>query len=111
MGRFITILLLLSISAYAHTENISLQKKDYLTLIVGNYVHSFKEFDTSVVSFDDSVSIGIYYDLSTQKKGRAKQLAERYRSQIPLILNNYEWAKNINVRVTVYSEDNAGRGW
>ena len=92
-------------------ENIVLAKKDYLTLIVSNYVHGFKEFETSVSCFDDSVSVGVYYDILTQSEERAKELANRFRTHIPLQLSSYDWAKNTKVIVNVYSEDRTKRGY
>jgi hypothetical protein len=102
------ILILLS-ATLSYAENIVLAKKDYITLIVSSYVHGFKEFETSVVSFDDSVSIGIYYDASSQSEARANQLAKRFRVQVPSQLSTYEWAKDIKVVVNIYSEDRSGR--
>ena len=103
-------------SAFAYlkillTYGIELEKKHYLTLIVGNYVHGFKEFETSVVGYEESVSVGIYYDLSTQSRERAYQLAKRFRAVIPQLLSHYEWAKSVEVLVNVYSEDLTGRGY
>ena len=101
----------LNIAPIAQAETIELEKRDYLKLIVGNYVHGFKEFDTSVVAFDDSVSVGIYFDSDEQDKSRADQLAERFRKQLPLMLERYEWADEIAVVVSVYSESRAERGY
>jgi hypothetical protein len=103
--------LILFSATFSHAENIALDKKDYITLIVSNYVHGFKEFETSVTSFEDSVSIGIYYDASTQSEVRANQLAKRFRTQVPSQLATHDWAKNIKVLVSVYSEDRSGRGY
>ena len=94
----------LFLSSTLHADNIELEKRDYLLLIVGNYVNGFKEFDTSVVAFDDSVSVGIYFDSDGQDNNRADQLAERFRKQIPLMLERYEWADEIAVVVNVYNE-------
>jgi hypothetical protein len=98
-------------AAFAQAEDIVLAKKDYIALIVGNYVHGFKDFDTDVTGFNDSVRVGIYYDLSTQSEVRANQLAKRFRSNIPNKLSTYEWAKGVEVIVNVYSEDLTGRGY
>lgn len=115
MNKYIAILLLVLSSLLFGTpalaEKIDLEKKDYLTLVVSNYVHGFKEFETSVTSFNDSVSIGIYYDESTQSEMRANQLAKRFRSQVPRKLSQYQWAKDIEIIVNVYSEDRTGRGY
>ena len=92
-------------------ENIELTKSDYIALIVSNYVHGFKEFDTSITSFEDSVSIGIYYDDSTQSEARANQLATRLRTQVKAQLGRYDWALGVKVIVNVYSEDRSGRGY
>jgi len=111
MQKIAPLIFLLLFSGITHAGKIELEKKDYITLVVSNYVHGFKEFETSVLSADKFVSIGIYYDLSTQKRSRANQLVERFRSHIPLLLKGYDWAKEIEVRVTVYSEDRTGRGY
>ena len=111
MNKLIIGILFGLLSGPSFAEKIELEKKDYLTLVVSNYVHGFKEFETSITALSDSVSIGIYYDVSTQDKQRANQLAERFRSQVPPILNRYDWAKNVEVIVNVYSEDRTGRGY
>ena len=107
------VILSLVIFMYSSTvaKSIELEKKDYISLVVSNYVHGFKEFETSVTAFPDSVSIGVYYDSKTQSKKRANQLAERFRVQIPVKLKEYKWSKNVKVIVNVYSEDRTGRGY
>ena len=89
----------------SQAETIELEKKDYLKLIVSSYVNGFNEFDTTVVSFDDSLSVGIYYNSHTQDKQRADQLAQRFRENIPGLLESYKWAEDIKVLVSVYGED------
>lgn len=111
MRKILSIVLFLLISSVSFAEKVEVDKSDYIKLIVSSYVNGFNEFDTSITSFNDSVSVGIYYDLSTQKKERAEQLAKRFRTQIPVMLNKYEWAKSIQVIVSVYSEDKTGRGY
>ncbi len=111
MRKFALLLFIAIMSLAPTAHGIELEKKHYLILIIGNYVHGFKEFDTSVVGFDDSVSIGIYYDISTQKETRANQLASRFRANIPKLLQLYSWAKEVKVIVNVYSEDRTGRGY
>jgi hypothetical protein len=90
---------------YRQIELIQFEKSDYLMLIVGNYVHGFKEFDTSVEAFDDSVFVGIYHDSNEQNELRAEQLADRFRKQLPLMLEKYDWAGDISILVSVYGED------
>ena len=115
MSKYFAILLLVLSSllsgAPVLAEKIELEKKDYLILVVSNYVHGFKEFDTSVTTFENSVSVGIYYDLSTQDEKRAVQLANRFRENIPKMLKKYSWVKGVEVKVNVYSEDRSGRGY
>lgn len=101
------VLVFISVSVGA----LEISQKDYIALIVSSYVHGFKEFDTSVTAFNDSVSIGIYYDQSTQDRKRAYQLAKRFESQVPAKLSQYEWGKDVKVIVNVYSEDRTGRGY
>ena len=109
MSKLIRILLLVIISIASNVYAFNIEKKDYLSLIVGNYVHGFKEFDTSVTSFDDSVSIAIYYDKTTQDEKRAKQLASRFRTHISGILGKYSWTKGVIIKVNVYSEERVKR--
>ena len=90
---------------YRFTDLILIEKSEYLELIVGNYVNGFKEFDTSVVALDDSVSVGIYHDSNEQSALRAEQLADRFRSQLPIMLEKYDWADDISILVNVYDED------
>jgi hypothetical protein len=84
-----------------------LKNSDYLKLFVGNYVHGFREFDTTVTASSKSVSVGVYYDPNTQDKGRAEQLAKRFRTQLPIILGDlkYQWSRDVEIVVNVYSED------
>ena len=98
---------LLLTTSLCFSQSIELEKKDYLSFVVANYFNGFNEFDTSIVSFSDSVSIGIYYDSSIQERARAEKLAERFREQIKIKLKEYEWAKYVAVKVNVYSEANA----
>ena len=102
--KAVLILIFLIYSTSTVADQVKIETKDYLAFIVGNYVNGFNEFDTAIVAFEDSVSVSIYYDENSQKRERAKQLAERFRVQIPHFLSRYEWAKNIDLRVTVYSE-------
>jgi len=84
-----------------------LKRNEYLALLVGNYVHGFKEFDTAVESDEESVSVGIYYDPTVQNKDRAEQLADRFRKQLSLMFEEtqHEWASNVGIMVTVHSLD------
>jgi hypothetical protein len=111
MKKIIFILLICILPIFLYAEDLMIPKKDYIAFIIGNYVHGFKEFETSVVGFEDSASIGIYYDVSTQSKDRADKLARRFRKQIPAMLKNYKWAKDIKIIVNVHSEDRTGRGY
>lgn len=98
------ILVFIIYSASIVADQVKIDTKDYLAFIVGNYVNGFNEFDTTVVAFEKSVSVGIYYDENSQKRERAEQLAERFRKQIPYLINRYEWAKGTNLIVNVFSE-------
>ncbi len=90
---------------------VSISQEDFLELKIGNYVHSFNEFDTSIVIRDKQISIGIYFDISTQDIQRAEQLKKRLETQIPHILEKYEWAKGFQLVVSVWSEDRKNRGY
>jgi len=87
----------------SHAELIALDKRDYLKLIVGTYVHGFNEFDTTIWTSDELVKVGIIYNPNEQDKRRAEQLAERFREQLPLILGEpqYQWANDVGIEVSV----------
>jgi len=84
-----------------------LKNSDYLKLFVGNYIHGFKEFDTTVTAVDSSVTVGVYYDPSEQDKNRAEQLAKRFREQLPVMFEEltYKWADTVYIKVNVHSRD------
>lgn len=92
-------------------RTVSISETDFLELKVCIYLHSFKEFDTSIIVLDKQISIGIYYDISTQDPERAKQLKQRLELQIPHRISKYEWAKAYTLLVTVWGEDTANRGY
>jgi hypothetical protein len=103
----VSLMLLTSALSYA----IELTKEDYIKLIVSNYVHGFKEFDTSVIAFDDgSVNVGIYYDIKSGSVSRANQLSRRFENKIPVLLSRYDWGKDISLTVNVHGEDRS-RGY
>jgi hypothetical protein len=52
MNKIIIVFFVLIISSISYAEKVELEKTDYLTLIISNYVHGFKEFETSVTSVD-----------------------------------------------------------
>jgi hypothetical protein len=109
--QFIIVFLVCILPILGAAENVEFTKSDAIILTVSAYVHGFKEFDTSVIASDDSVSVGIYFDLTTQENHRAEMLAKRFRIHIPGVLSKYKWAKDVKVIVTVYSEDRTGRGY
>lgn len=76
-------------------------------ILIGNYVHQFNMFDTSVHVYeqDKLVKINIYYDKSTQKEKRANNFKNRISMQIEHIISNNEWAKDYEYEVWVNSED------
>ena len=87
--------------------SFKLQSTDYLALLVGNYVHGFKEFDTSVDAGEDSVSVGIYYDPAVQRQDRAEQLADRFRKHLSAMFEEspHELAGNVGIVVSVHAYD------
>ena len=94
----------------SESETIRLTKNDYLTLIVGNYVHGFKEFETSVTASDGTVNITIFYSNFLDNEGRVFWLADLFQLKIPEILKQYSWAKDVTINVEVYPERRAGGG-
>ncbi len=111
MKKTLIVMLICFFPIIGSTKTIELTKSDVITFSISAYVHGFKEFDTSVIGFDESVSIGIYYDTTTQNKSRAEMLAKRFRKQVPLILAKYKWAKKVKVIVNVYGEEKTERGY
>ena len=91
-------------------DRIELTKNDYLTLIVGNYVHGFKEFETSVTASDGAVSITIFYSNFLDNEARVFWLADLFQMKIPGILKQYSWAKDVTINVEIYPERRAGGG-
>jgi len=88
-----------------HADLIALDKRDYLKLIVGTYVHGFNEFDTTIWTSDELVKVGVYYDPNEQDKRRAEQLVKRFMEQLPLILGEpqYQWANDVGIEVSVHN--------
>lgn len=89
-------------SPFVISETVEFDKKFALKVLVASYVNGFKEFDTTVVGHDDRVSIGIYVDSEVQSRERASHLANRFREQVPKLLELNSWAKDIKVIVNVY---------
>ncbi|UCH82097.1 MAG: hypothetical protein JSW20_05570 [Nitrospiraceae bacterium] len=111
MKKILIIILICAIPGWCTAETVKFNKSDAISLMVTSYVHGFKEFGTSVIALDDSVSVGIYYDLKTQKKQKAEMLAKRFREKIPIILSKYPWGKNIQVYIAVYEYDRMSSGY
>jgi hypothetical protein len=89
-------------SSDAFSETIEIEKTFALKMLVSSYVNGFKEFDTTVVGYDDIVSIGIYVEREGQTKERAEQLAKRFHEQVPKLLKLNSWAKDVSVVVNIY---------
>ena len=101
----------LALVTSSFSNALEVTKGDYIKLVVSNYVHGFKEFDTSVIAFDDgSVSVGIYYDITSGSVSRANQLSRRFEKQVPALLSRYDWGKDISLIVSVHGEDRS-RGY
>jgi len=111
MKKILIVILICVIPVLCAAETIECTKSDTINLMVSSYVHGFKEFGTSVIGLDDSVSIGIYYDVKTQKKHRAEMLAKRFRKRIPAILSKYKWGKEVKVHISVYHYDRMASGY
>lgn len=82
-----------------------MSKREYLELLVGNYVHGFKEFGTSIYILpdpDDMLYVDIYYDAKTQKKLSAMKFQRHLTKELPYVLARYEWAKDIPVEVNIF---------
>jgi len=88
----------------SNKKRIELSKKDYLAMIVCNYVYGFNYYDTSVTTTDNLVSIGIHFNSSFYAESLPYEIAEKFRSEVPKILKEYSWANDVVVVVKVYSE-------
>lgn len=111
MKPLVLLALLLNFSLPARAAEVSLEQEVLLLSIVGTYVNGFKEFDTSLVIYSDTISVDIYYDDSTQSSERAESLARRFRATIPPLLIRKGLAEGMKVTVSVYGEDRTGRGY
>ena len=95
----------------SNKKRIELSKKDYLAMIVCNYVYGFNYYDTSVNTTDNLVSIGIYYNSSFYAESLPYEIAEKFRSEVPKILKEHSWANDVVVVVKVYSEPRIHRNY
>lgn len=101
MNRLILLGALL-FSCASSADSVEIQKRFALKMLVASYVNGFKQYDTSVVGYEDSVSVGIYVEREGQTREGAEVLASRFREQIPKLLRLNSWAKDTKVEVTVY---------
>ena len=109
------LLLLISTTTLADqsldAKGIELAKKDYLAMIVCNFVYGFIKFEMSVTTTDNLVSVGVYYNSRFNADSLAYDLAEVFREEIPAILKEYEWANDVSVEVIVYGESRIRRSY
>ena len=102
------LLLLISTATLADqplvAKGIELSKKDYLALIVCNFVYGFMKYEMSVTTTDNLVSVGIYFNNRFYADSLAYDLAEIIREEIPEILKEYDWANDVAVEVVVYGK-------
>ena len=113
MKAILLTLIFLCTGFTSSAQEVSLSRNDALTVIVGTYVNGFKEFDTSVIIIEgtSTIRVAVYRDSTTQELAKAESLADRFRVQIPKMISKYDWATDIDLTVTVYSEDRSGRGY
>ena len=88
----------------SNSKGIELAKKDYLAMIVGNFVYGFHKYEMSVTTTDNRVLVGIYYNSRFYADSLPDELAEMFREEIPAILKEYDWANDVSVEVIVYGE-------
>ena len=102
------LLLLISTATLAdqslNSKRIELAKKDYLAMIVCNFVYGFHKYEMSVTTTDNLVLVGIYYNNRFYVDSLPYDLADMFREEIPAILKEYEWANDVSVEVVVYGE-------
>jgi hypothetical protein len=96
-------LIFFSLSFYSSGDELKISRDDYLKLIIGNYIHGFNQFDTTLVVMNNSVSIRIYYK-NEKNLDDVQKLTERFKNQIPHILERYHWTTTTNVIVSTYQE-------
>lgn len=84
-----------------------MNKREYLELLVGNYVHGFKEFGTAIYILpdpNDVLYVDIYYDVERQKKLQAMKFQRHLAKELPYVLARYEWAKDIPIEINIFQK-------
>lgn len=84
-----------------------MSKREYLELLVGNYVHGFKEFGTAIYILPDPsdvLYVDIYYDVNRQKKLQAMKFQRHLAKELPYVLARYEWAKDIPIEINIFQK-------
>ncbi|MDC0977646.1 hypothetical protein OAR19_00140 [bacterium] len=105
MKKIIFIMVLFSIIIAGNLDNqYKITRAEWLKTDICNYVNGFNKFDTTVI-VGDIISIGIYYNKSSQNIKKANQLKNRFKTQVQHILNKHSWASNLKLIVTVYGEN------
>jgi hypothetical protein len=89
------------------SQDYLMTRRDYLELMVGNYIHGFKRFGTTAYILNDNgdkMFIEIYYNEKTQSKIEALLFKRRLEKEMPYILEKYDWAKGVPFEVNVFAE-------
>lgn len=84
-----------------------MSKREYLELLVGNYIHGFKEFGTAIYILpdpNDVLYVDVYYDEKSQKKLDAMKFQRHLAKELPYVLARYDWAKNIPIEINIFQK-------
>ena len=92
------------VNAHVLDETTNINRRDFLELVVGNYVHGFKHFGTSIYFVENKLVIEVYYDAKTQDKVSALVFKRKIEKQIPFLLQRFEWANNLQYEVEVFAD-------
>ena len=85
-------------------EKMVLTRKDFIELKVSSYLSGYKKFDTSVLSIGNTISVSIYLFPEEDRK-YAEVLLKKWKEQIKMMMDQYEWGKKLEVRTQIYPVD------
>lgn len=84
-------------------DTLVLRKRDYLELMVGNYVHGFKQFGSTVYMNENTLQIDVFYG-ADQGKLKALRFKRHLEKEMPYVLNKYDWSSQIAFEISIFPE-------
>ena len=85
-------------------EPVVVDKRVLLELMVGNFIHGYKEYGTTVYVTDNKLYVEIFYDARSQSKLDALVFKRKVEKEMPYVLQRYDWSKSVAFEVSVFSE-------